>query len=179
MTYALLVIDVQNDYMPNGSYPLSNTGPVIEKINSLTKVFEEKGNMIIFIQHFKDEGFFIEGTWGAELVDGLYRPKKSQVLVKRYPNSFFQTDLQKILQAHKIENLIITGMMTHMCINSTTRQSAELGYQTTLISDATATRSLSFSGKKVSAEDVQLATLASLEVFATIETVEEYLTYRL
>ena len=66
-------------------------------------------------------------------------------------------------------------MMTHMCIDSTTRASKELGYQPILISDATATKALTFEAHKIPAEAVQRAFLSALETFSTVMKTDDYL----
>lgn len=66
-------------------------------------------------------------------------------------------------------------MMTHMCIDSTTRAAAELGYQPILIEDATATRSLEYSENKVDAEQVQTSFIAAFQAFAQVESTNTFL----
>jgi len=66
-------------------------------------------------------------------------------------------------------------MMTHMCIDSTTRASKELGYQPILISDATATKALTFEAHEIPAEAVQRAFLSALETFSTVMKTDDYL----
>ena len=87
----------------------------------------------------------------------------------------FQTDLKQQLDQLKVGKLMITGMMTHMCIDSGTRAAKELGYQPILIADATATRDLNHNGKTVKAEDVQTAFLAALGMFASVQNTAEFL----
>ncbi len=99
----------------------------------------------------------------------------SIIVEKQYPNSFFQTTLQETLASMQVEQLVITGMMTHMCVDSTTRASNELGYHPILISDATATKDLTFDNRTVQAKDVQSSYLAALQNFAEVISTEEYL----
>jgi len=74
-----------------------------------------------------------------------------------------------------VEQLVIIGMMTHMCVDSTTRASKELGYEPIVIADATATKSLAFNGREISAIDVQGAFLSALKNFAQVITAAEFL----
>lgn len=97
------------------------------------------------------------------------------VVTKHYPNSFLETNLEELLKAHQIDQLVITGMMTHMCIDSGTRAAKELGYQPILIADATATSDLSYAGKTVKAEDVQIAFLTALSTFANVQNTTDFL----
>ncbi|GHT93174.1 isochorismatase [Betaproteobacteria bacterium] len=78
------------------------------------------------------------------------------------PNSFKETPLLEHLRNASISRLLIAGMMTHMCIDTTTRAAADLGFSCSVAHDACATRTLSFNGVQVPAEHVQTAYLAAL-----------------
>lgn len=178
MKKALIIIDVQNDYFKNGKMSLFEPLKALENINILEKQFKRSSAPIIYIQHVnqdKNAPFFVKDTVGVELHSGLGLNDESMIIVKKYPNSFLETDLKKTLDELNVEELIITGMMTHMCVDSTARASAELGYKTTVISDATATKELIFKEKKVSADDVQTSFLAALEMFGEVKSTSEYL----
>jgi nicotinamidase-related amidase len=94
---------------------------------------------------------------GVALHPQLQVKDSSIIVEKHFPNSFLETKLQEILKQHQVEQLVITGMMTHVCIDSSTRAAKELGYQPIVIADATATRDLEHDGKIVKAADVQTA----------------------
>lgn len=178
MKQALLVIDVQNDYFKQGKMELHLPEVALHRINQLEVFFTRNNLPIIYIQHIKDQldaDFFARGTTGSHLHDGLNIHSSSIIIEKHYPNSFFETTLKEHLDSLKIEQVVITGMMTHMCIDSTTRASKEFGYNPILISDATATRNLAFQGHEVLAEDVQLAFLAALENFSQVMTTDHFL----
>ena len=81
---------------------------------------------------------------------------------KHYPNSFRETDLLNALKNAGVDNVVICGAMSHMCIDATTRAAADLGFQCTLIHDACATRNLDFGSQKVLAEDVHASFMAAL-----------------
>jgi nicotinamidase-related amidase len=96
------------------------------------------------------------------------------VLQKNFPNSFRETPLLEHLRRHEVTRLVIAGMMTQMCIDTSTRAAADLGFQCLLAHDACATKALSFGGSTVSAENVQTAFLAALNgLFARVLSVEE------
>lgn len=80
-----------------------------------------------------------------------------------------------MLDQFGVEKLVISGMMTHMCVDATSRAAAEFGYDPVVIADATATRDLSYANKTVQAEDVQTACLAAFQMFSTVLSVDEYL----
>lgn len=97
------------------------------------------------------------------------------MIEKHYPNSFFQTTLKAELERLNVDKLVISGMMTHMCVDATSRAAAEFAYQPTIIADATATRQLSYSGRTVEAEDVQTACLSAFQMFSQVVSIEDYL----
>lgn len=177
MKQALLVIDVQNDYFKNGKMELIGPEQALEKIKQLEQYFSEKNLPIIYVQHINppQASFFQENTDGVLLHPELSAHDESLIVIKHYPNSFLETNLDELLKAHQIEQLVITGMMTHMCIDSGTRAAKELGYQPILIADATATRDLSYAGKTTKAEDVQTAFLTALSTFANVQNIADFL----
>ncbi|MBD7938638.1 cysteine hydrolase [Cytobacillus sp. Sa5YUA1] len=178
MKQALLVIDVQNDYFQGGKMELYSPLAALKQINKLEDYFMEKKEPIIYMQHvMHQEGapFFEVGTEGAQLHEGLNLTESSTVIEKVYPNSFRETNLAEILEKLAIEQLVITGMMTHMCVDSTARAANELGYDPIVLSDTTATLALTHENHTVPAQYVQNAFLAALSSFATVITVEEYL----
>lgn len=84
------------------------------------------------------------------------------VVVKHYPNSFVQTDLEERLKALGVKQLVLAGFMTHMCINSTAHGAFNLGYGVTVVGNATATRALQGpQGKVLSAREVHDGALAA------------------
>ena len=92
------------------------------------------------------------------------------MVVKQYPNSFVQTDLDDRLKALGASNLVLAGFMTHMCVNSTARGAFNLGYAPTVVAAATATRALpGVDGESVSAASMQSASLAAVaDLFAVV-----------
>jgi nicotinamidase-related amidase len=96
------------------------------------------------------------------------------VFQKHFPNSFRETPLLEHLRSLEVDQLVIAGMMTHMCIDTTTRAAADLGFKCYLAHDGCATRPLSFNGVQVAAESVQTAYLAALNgLFAKVLSARE------
>lgn len=150
-----------------------------ENAKTLISGFRKKNFPIIFIQHLAvkpNASFFIPGTSGAEIHDSIQPQENETIIVKNYPNSFRNTNLNEYLKALDANNLIICGAMTHMCIDTTVRAAFDLGYSCTVISDACATRDLQFNGEKVKASEVQTAFLAALNgTFANVVSTGQYL----
>ncbi len=96
------------------------------------------------------------------------------VVRKHFPNSFRDTALLDELRSRGITRLVIAGMMTHMCVDTTVRAAFDLGFECRLAHDACATRALSFAGSTVAAADVQKAFIASLNgLFARVQSAAE------
>ncbi len=177
MKKGLLIIDVQQDYFPGGKMPLVQPEAALKQINRLEEHFLQNDLPIIYIQHVKYDlkaDFFKVGTKGVQLHPDLRTPAQSIIIKKLFPNSFFKTSLEKSLKKLGVQQLVITGMMTHMCVDSTTRASCELGFRPIVISDAAATKDLAINGKLVTAADVQAAFLSALTSFAKVVTAEEF-----
>ncbi len=176
MKTALLLIDIQNDYFEGGTMTLVNANAASENAKLLLDIFRKEQLTVIHIQHIATQPgatFFLPDTPGAEIHESVRPVAGEKVIVKHFPNSFRETELLNFLIEKEITDLAIGGMMTHMCIDATTRAARDLGYNCTLIGDACATRDLEISGEKVKAVDVQHAFLAALNVtYATVTTVK-------
>jgi nicotinamidase-related amidase len=91
------------------------------------------------------------------------------LVVKHTPNSFFETNLADILKQEGITDLVICGMMSHMCVDTTTRACKDFGIKVTLLSDACTTKDLIYNGKVIPAETVHDVFMASLNnMFASV-----------
>ena len=171
MKEALLIIDVQNDYFPGGANELVHPYETEKRIQELIADSRKTGRPVIYIQHFNppDDTFFLEGTKGAEISDRIRPGKGDKVIVKRYPNSFFETELDAYLKSLQADTLIVCGMMTHMCVDTTVRAAMDYGYQVKLAADACATMDLNLNGETIPADTVHKAFIAALNgVFAEI-----------
>jgi len=172
MKTALLIIDVQNDYFPGGKMELSGSIDAALKIKELLSYFRKTDMPVIHVQHISARpgaAFFLPDTEGAEFNDNVKPQAGEKIIVKNYPNSFRETGLDKYLKENEITKLVIAGMMTHMCIDTTVRAAFDLGYECILAGDCCATKELSIDNIKISAGDVQNSFLASLNgMFAKV-----------
>lgn len=165
MKTALLLVDIQNDYFPGGKMELSGSQEAAEKAAAVLAEFRTKNLPVIHIQHIAARPgatFFLPGTAGIEFHESVKPVEGEAVFQKHFPNSFRNTPLLDHLRTLEIGRLVICGMMTHMCIDTTTRAAWDHGFVCTLIGSACATRSLSINGKTISAEDVHNSFLAAL-----------------
>jgi len=171
MREALLIIDVQNDYFPGGSNELVHPYEAENRIQELIADSRAIGRPVIYIQHFNPPGdsFFLEGTKGAEISERIRPEKDDIIIVKRYPNSFLETELDACLKSLQADTLIVCGMMTHMCVDTTVRAAMDYGYQVKLVADACATMDLKLNGETIPADMVHKTFIAAMGgVFATI-----------
>jgi nicotinamidase-related amidase len=165
---ALLVIDIQNDYFPGGAMELEAADAAGAKAGIALEKFRKSGDPVIHVRHLSvrpGSTFFIPGTKGAEIHEAVKPRGGESVIEKNFPNSFRGTRLEQTLKESGIKNLVVAGMMTHMCVDATVRHAADLGYKITLLGDACATRAQSYAGEKVPARQVHTAFLAALNGF--------------
>jgi nicotinamidase-related amidase len=165
MTQALLLVDLQNDYFPGGAMELVGSPEAGLQAGVLLQAFRRARGPVVHIQHLTTRPgaiFFLPGTPGAEIHASVTPHPGEPVFQKHFPNSFRETPLLAHLRGLGVTELVVAGMMTHMCIDSTVRAAFDLGFQCRLAQDACATRDLLRSGATVPAAQVQAAFLAAL-----------------
>jgi nicotinamidase-related amidase len=174
---ALLIIDIQNDYFPGGAMELEGAEAAGSKAAQALAKFRSEGLPVFHVRHTSirpGATFFLPGTPGAEIREVVKPIDNETVVEKNFPNSFRGTALQNYLEKHKVKNLVVAGMMTHMCVDASVRQASDLGYKVTLLADACATRAQSFGGESVPARQVHAAFLAALSgAYAKVVNTDE------
>jgi nicotinamidase-related amidase len=179
MNSALILIDIQNDYFPGGSMTLSGSDEAALNAAKVLAHFRTKKLPVFHVQHIATRPtatFFLPGTFGAEIHQAVYPVVGEEVIVKHFPNSFRQTELLDKLNGLGVEHLVIAGMMTHMCVDATTRAAKDLGFECTIIGDACASRDQEIWGERIDAEGVHKSFLAALSYFyATVVTSNDFL----
>lgn len=167
---ALVLIDCQNTYR-EGIMALNGVEAALDEAAQLLAAARRLGIPVFHIQHDSGPGspYDISQSIGA-IADKVAPASGEPVIVKNYPNSFVGTDLEKQLKASGRNNVVIAGLMTHMCVNSTTRGAFNLGFAPTVVAAATATRDLpGINGQTVPAAAMQAASLAALaDLFAVV-----------
>ena len=180
MSTALIIVDIQNDYFPNGKMELSNPDRAAANAAKVLNWFRQNNKAQIFhVQHIASSpelGFFLPNTEGAELHKTVLPLDHESIIVKNFPNSFLKTDLESKLREKGITKVVVVGMMTHMSIDATVRAAVDLGFETTLIEDACATRDLSYQDRIIPAEQVHYAFVSALHgMYANVISTEEFL----
>jgi nicotinamidase-related amidase len=177
---AIVVVDLQNDYWPSGKWPLdgidqaaANAAKVIEKARAV-------GDTVIHVRHESagaDAPFFVPGSVGAEIHQVVRPAAEETVILKNHPNAFRETGLKQALDQQNVEEVVVVGAMSHMCIAATGRAATDFGYRTTVVHDACATREVEFEGVTVPAAQVHAANMSALafaygDVIGTAEFLE-------
>jgi nicotinamidase-related amidase len=132
---ALLVIDVQQG-LCEGDHDAFESREVIARINSVSARARAAGVMVIFIQHESSAGYLEYGSDSWQLAKGLHLEAGDLRIRKTTPDSFLRTELEQVLKRHAIADLVICGMHTEFCVDTTTRRALALGYPVVLVGDA-------------------------------------------
>lgn len=167
---ALIMVDCQNTYR-RGVMQLTNVEPAIIEAQKLLQMARDLKVPVIHIQHDAGVGTPYDVTAEIGAISAEVAPKNGEaVVVKNYPNSFWNTNLEAQLKALGIENVVLAGFMTHVCINSTARGAFNLGFKPTVVASACATRSLvGANGKTIDAQVMHDSALAAVrDLFAVV-----------
>ena len=179
MNQALILVDIQNDYFPGGAMELVGMAAAAKNARAILDEFRVEGEPLFHIQHLAlkpDAAFFVPGTTGAEHNEVVAPKGDERVVQKNFPNSFRDTTLESELRHREVEELVIVGAMSHMCIDATTRAAFDLGFKCTVVEDACATRDLVFKDKTINAEEVHCSFMAALSApYAAVESTEKFL----
>jgi nicotinamidase-related amidase len=138
MSTALLIIDVQRA-LCTGDERVFGIDAVIDRINSLSCRARTAGAPVVLVQHEEATGAFRSGSEGWELAGNLVTAPDDLRVSKTTPNSFHRTELQQLLQGLGVERVVICGLQTEYCVDTTLRHALALGYRVVLASDAHST----------------------------------------
>jgi len=173
---ALIIIDVQKAF-DDKKWGKRNNPNAEENIKKILELWREKGWLVIYIQHVSDNpaSVFHPNNEGFAIKE-IVKPIEGEIIIKKKVNSsFIGTNLEEHLKENKISTVVITGLTTPHCVSTTTRMSGNLGFNTYLISDATAAFGLKDQNDRYyDAETIHNISLATLhDEFATILTTEQ------
>ncbi|MBA1228529.1 cysteine hydrolase [Pseudomonas viridiflava] len=180
MKQGLIVVDLQNEYSPTGKLPLTGIEAAVAKAARVIAHARHAGVPVFHIRHESEgagDGIFVKGSNGAQIQSAVAPLNEEPVAVKKYINAFRETDLKHQLDAAGVEEVVVIGAMSHMCIDAVVRAAADMGYPVTVLHDACATLDLSFNGVDVPAAHVHAAMMAAFEFgYAKVTSVDDYLT---
>jgi len=156
---ALIVIDVQNAYLP-----VYKQGTFLQNIKSLIDNAREAGVPVIYIRNI--ESYMVEGSKDWKFFPSLKPLDSELVIEKEYPSSFSHTDLKKVLDELKVENLILTGLASSGCYGATVYASRQNNFNTIVVEDAHADqlkgRAENLNKNLINAENIQIITTENI-----------------
>ncbi|HRY60069.1 MAG TPA: cysteine hydrolase [Patescibacteria group bacterium] len=153
---ALIVIDIQKDFCTKGSaynklgYPIEHNFALAKKINKAIKQFRDKNIPIYFILSNYDDFvikgdkcvFCLSGSKGTEPC--LPEEKADRIIIKKTHDGFYNTKLDFFLKKDKVKNILIAGISTSVCVDSTARSGVARGYNVVVLSNLVASRNKDF-----------------------------------
>jgi nicotinamidase-related amidase len=134
MTNAVLVIDVQQG-LCEGEGAAFDCAGTISRINTVTRKARVAGAPVIFVQHESTSGYLEHGTAAWQLASGLDVQPSDLRIRKTTPDAFLRTDLQETLRKLGVTVVVVCGMHSEFCVDTTTRRALALGYPVVLVSD--------------------------------------------
>jgi nicotinamidase-related amidase len=179
MKQGLVVVDLQNEYLPTGKLPLVGIEAAVGNAVRVISQARKTGMPVFHIRHESDNAdaaIFAKGSGGAQIQIAVAAENDEPVIVKKHINAFKDTDLKQQLDALDVQELVVIGAMSHMCIDAVVRAAVDMGYPVTVLHDACATLDLTFGGVNVPAAHTHAAMMAAFEFgYGTVKSVDDYL----
>jgi nicotinamidase-related amidase len=141
MSTALIVIDVQESFRQQPQWAASSNPAVAARAAELVAAARERGELVVWVLHAEPGtgGPFDPARGLVRLMDGLSPRDGEPVITKTSHNAFTTTNLAQLLTSQGIGELVICGIRTEQCCETTARVAADLGYRVTFVTEATAT----------------------------------------
>lgn len=178
MNMALLIIDVQNAFL-DSKWGSRNNPDAERNMKALLAKWRKREYEVIFIQHISKNPlslFYVDSE--SCKINDLVKPLEGEkVITKEVNSAFIETSLENYLNDLGIKKVVITGLTTPHCVSTTARMSGNLGFETYLLSDATAAFALTdHQGHYVDAQTVHDVSLATIhDEFANVITTKEFI----
>ena len=135
---AMLVVDMQVALF-EGEPPRHDADGVVQRINEIARNVRATGGIVIFIQH-EDDGALGRETEGWEILPSLERMDSDQLVRKQACDSFYETELDTLLEKQDVQEVIVTGCATDFCVDTTIRAAASRDYQVMVVADGHTTK---------------------------------------
>ena len=167
----LVIVDVQKGF-DDPKWGGRNNPQAEQHIARLLQAWRQSQRPVIHVQHLSSNpnSPFHPNSPGSQIKE-IVKPDAGEPIIQKHVNSaFIGTNLEQILREHDYHTLVITGLTTPHCVSTTTRMAGNLGFQTFIVSDATAAFDITgHNGKLYPAEEAHAVSLATLhQEFATV-----------
>jgi nicotinamidase-related amidase len=141
MNRALLVVDVQESFRQRPMWAASSAPDIADRVNRLVAASRASGDLVVWVLHTEPgtDGVFDPALGFVRLIDGLVPQDGDPVLRKTSHNAFTTTNLQQLLTLNGVGHVMVSGIRTEQCCETTARVASDLGYEVTFVIDATAT----------------------------------------
>jgi nicotinamidase-related amidase len=141
---ALIVIDVQESFRVRPNWQATNRPDIADRVNRLVHAARDKGDLVVWVLHTEPGtgGAFDPAEGHVRLMDGLEPESGESILTKTSHNAFTTTNLQQLLTQHGVNEVIISGIRTEQCCETTARVASDFGYDVVFVTEATATTPL-------------------------------------
>ncbi|WP_436492380.1 isochorismatase family protein [Actinokineospora sp. HUAS TT18] len=178
MTKALIVIDVQESFRTRPDWAEVSNPDIVGQVNRLVDLARAENDLVVWVLHSEpgSGGPFDPASGHVRLLDGLEPREGEPMLTKTAHNAFTTTNLQQTLTVRGVRDVLISGIRTEQCCETTARVGSDLGFGVTFVTDATATMPLKHwrTGAVMSTSDIIERTECALAGrFASIATVGE------
>jgi nicotinamidase-related amidase len=190
MNSALVVIDVQESFRQRPSWQAVSNPDIAERVNRLVEAARAQGDLVVWVLHSEPGSgtVFDPASGHVHLVEELVPRDGEPVITKTSINAFTTTNLQQVLTTLGIRDLVICGIQTEQCCETTTRVAADLGFDVSFVTEATATFPIAHRdaprGRSLAEILADPLTLSTADIitrteyalagrFATIRTIEE------
>jgi nicotinamidase-related amidase len=177
MKQALVLVDIQNDYFPGGKMELAGAVEASRAAKKILAHFRHRNLPVLHLQHLSirpGATFFLPDTDGINFHESVLPLPNETVIRKHFPNSFRETILRECLMSEGVTELVICGMMSHMCVDASVRAAFDMGYSCLVAHDACATRDLLFNGLAIPSKYVHNTIMAALSpLYARTMSAEE------
>jgi nicotinamidase-related amidase len=141
---ALIVIDVQESFRVRPSWQVVNHPDIADRVNRLVRASRDQGDLVVWVLHTEpDTGTVFDPAQGeVRLIEGLTPIAGEPVIAKTSHNAFTTTNLQQLLTMHGVTKIVVSGIRTEQCCETTTRVASDFGYDVDFVTEATATMPL-------------------------------------
>ncbi len=190
MNKALIVVDVQESFRQRAMWEHNSNPTLVAQVNRLADAVRSDGDLVMWVLHAEPgTGTVFDPASGfVRLMDGLAQRPGEPLITKTAHNAFTTTNLQQLLTTSGVRELLIAGIRTEQCCETTARIGSDLGFDISFVTDATATTPIEHRDSPVgrSVEEILAdpRTLSSADIiarteyvlagrFATIRTVAE------